>query len=90
MDWRSVDVVELLLGTETRADGCRSAVERALSCDDDTVPSVVRRMTLGFLQLCVVGVAGVGIDKCGGGYFSTSVSMVLLPLFLQVLKLNDS
>uniref|UniRef100_M4B8Z6 Uncharacterized protein n=1 Tax=Hyaloperonospora arabidopsidis (strain Emoy2) TaxID=559515 RepID=M4B8Z6_HYAAE len=40
IDWRSTLELVLLLGTETRADGCRSAVERALSCEDETVPSV--------------------------------------------------
>ena len=56
MDWRSM-LVLLLLGTETRTDGCRSAVERALSCEDDTVPSVVRRMGAECLW-CGGGVAG--------------------------------
>lgn len=42
MDWRSM--AELLLGTDTRVDGCRSMEERVLSCEDDTGPSVVRRI----------------------------------------------
>ncbi|RAW33608.1 hypothetical protein PC110_g10081 [Phytophthora cactorum] len=43
MDWRSVAAI-LLLGTDTREDGWRSAEGRALSCEDDTGPSVVRRI----------------------------------------------
>jgi hypothetical protein len=44
MDARSE--AALLLGTDTRDEGCRSTdVElRALSCEDDTGPSVVRRI----------------------------------------------
>ena len=34
----------LLLGTDTRAEGCRSADGRAFNCDEDAGPSVVRRI----------------------------------------------